>query len=36
MSSDMPYSLWVGSHTGQCGNTEPGGGAGKIYCFVGP
>jgi hypothetical protein len=36
MNSDEPYSRWVGSHTGQCGNTEPGGGAGKIYCFVGP
>jgi hypothetical protein len=33
---EPPYSRWVGSHTGQCGNTEPGGGAGKIYCFVGP
>jgi hypothetical protein len=34
--ANPPYSRWVGSHTGQCGNTEPGGGAGKIYCFVGP
>jgi hypothetical protein len=34
--AEPPYSRWVGSHTGQCGNTQPGGGAGKIYCFVGP
>jgi hypothetical protein len=36
MNSAEPYSIWNGSHTGQCGNTQPGGGAGKIYCFVGP
>ena len=36
MNSEEPYSIWNGSHTGQCGNTQPGGGAGKIYCFVGP
>lgn len=36
MNSNPPYSRWTGSHTGQCGNTQPGGGAGKIYCFVGP
>jgi hypothetical protein len=36
MNSAEPYRFWPGSHTGQCGNTQPGGGAGKIYCFVGP
>ncbi|HET6339319.1 MAG TPA: hypothetical protein VFG30_39155 [Polyangiales bacterium] len=30
------YSFWNSVHTGQCGNTAPGGGAGRIYCFVGP
>jgi hypothetical protein len=28
------YRVWQSSHTGQCGNTAPGGGAGKIYCFA--
>ena len=36
MNAESPYSRWVGSHTGKCDDTEPGGGAGKIYCFVGP
>ena len=36
MNSAAPYNQWAGSHTGMCGNTQPGGGAGKIYCFVGP
>lgn len=36
MNSAAPYNQWAGSHTGQCNNTQPGGGAGKIYCFVGP
>jgi hypothetical protein len=36
MNSDEPYSIWNGSHTGQCGDTQPGGGSGRIYCFVGP
>jgi hypothetical protein len=35
-SSDAQYNSWSGVHTGQCGNTQPGGGAGKIYCFVAP
>jgi hypothetical protein len=35
-SSAAPYNQWAGSHTGQCGNTQPGGGAGRLYCFVGP
>jgi len=34
-SSDPPYNQWAGSHTGTCSNTSPGGGAGKLYCFVG-
>jgi Protein of unknown function (DUF1554) len=25
---------WNASHTGQCANTAPGGGAGRIYCFA--
>jgi hypothetical protein len=36
MKTESPFFYWNGSHTGQCGNTEPGGGAGRIYCFVGP
>lgn len=36
MDTGGNFGLWTGSHTGQCGNTQPGGGAGKIYCFVGP
>jgi len=36
MSGAMPYNYWNSSHTGQCGNTTPGGGAGRIYCFVAP
>jgi len=35
MNPGPPYNQWAGSHTGQCGNTSPGGGAGRIYCFVG-
>lgn len=30
-----PYNQWAGSHTGSCSDVLPGGGAGKIYCFVG-
>lgn len=36
MKAEGNFVLWTGSHTGQCGDTKPGGGAGKIYCFVGP
>ncbi|HYO98080.1 MAG TPA: hypothetical protein VER33_26430, partial [Polyangiaceae bacterium] len=36
MATTGNYPNWTGSHTGQCGNTQPGGGAGKIYCFVAP
>jgi hypothetical protein len=36
MNDAEPYSRWTGAHTGQCGDTQPGGGAGKLYCFVGP
>ena len=38
MKLGPPYNQWAGAHnTGtMCGNTSPGGGAGKIYCFVGP
>jgi hypothetical protein len=25
---------WNSAHTGQCANTAPGGGAGRIYCFA--
>lgn len=28
------FTSWNSSHTGQCGNTVPGGGAGRIYCFA--
>jgi hypothetical protein len=27
-------SSWNSSHTGQCANTAPGGGAGRFYCFA--
>jgi hypothetical protein len=30
------YASWNSVHTGQCGDTAPGGGAGRIYCFVAP
>lgn len=36
MAATGNYINWSGSHTGQCSDTAPGGGAGKIYCFVGP
>ena len=36
MSTTGSYTYWNSAHTGQCGNTSPGGGAGRIYCFVGP
>jgi len=36
MSTLDMYVHWTSSHTGQCGNTAPGGGAGRIYCFVAP
>ena len=36
MAATGNYIIWNSSHTGQCGDTAPGGGAGKIYCFVGP
>jgi hypothetical protein len=35
MNSAPPYNQWAGAHTGMCGDTSPGGGAGRIYCFVG-
>jgi hypothetical protein len=35
MNPAPPYNQWAGAHTGQCGDTAPGGGAGRIYCFVG-
>ncbi|HET9953666.1 MAG TPA: hypothetical protein VFQ61_04145 [Polyangiaceae bacterium] len=28
------YVYWNSVHTGQCGDTAPGGGAGKLYCFT--
>lgn len=36
MSMAAMYTPWNSSHTGQCANTAPGGGAGRIYCFVAP
>jgi hypothetical protein len=36
MNSMEPYNHWNSVHTGQCANTTPGGGAGRIYCFVAP
>lgn len=36
MNANAPYLYWAGAHTGQCGDTAPGGGAGRIYCFVAP
>jgi hypothetical protein len=35
-STAEPYPHWSSVHAGQCGNTTPGGGAGRIYCFVAP
>ena len=29
-------SFWNAAHPGTCADTMPGGGAGRIYCFVGP
>jgi hypothetical protein len=36
MSTADPYPYWESSHNGSCSNPMPQGGAGKIYCFVGP
>jgi hypothetical protein len=36
MSNAPPYNSWNSSHTGMCSNTTPGGGRGRIYCFVAP
>jgi hypothetical protein len=36
MATTGTYPIWNASHTGQCANTIPGGGLGRIYCFVGP
>jgi hypothetical protein len=30
------YTYWNAAHTGMCGDTAPGGGAGRLYCFVAP
>ena len=35
MNAAAPYNQWAGAHTGTCSDTGPGGGAGKLYCFVG-
>ena len=35
MGTTGALSYWNSAHTGMCGNTAPGGGAGRIYCFVG-
>jgi len=36
MNSMPPYNHWNSVHTGMCNDTAPGGGAGRIYCFVAP
>ena len=36
MATTGTYSYWNAAHTGMCSNTTPGGGAGRIYCFVAP
>jgi hypothetical protein len=36
MNMAAPYNQWAGSHTVPCNNITQGGGAGRIYCFVGP
>jgi len=30
------YTFWSGTHSSGCADPTPAGGAGKIYCFVGP
>jgi len=30
------YTFWSGTHASGCADPTPAGGAGKIYCFVGP
>jgi hypothetical protein len=35
-SNMPPYNSWNSSHDGSCSNPAQTGGAGKIYCFVGP
>ncbi len=35
MATTGTFTVWNASHTGQCANTTPGGGAGRIYCLVG-
>jgi hypothetical protein len=35
-STTGTYSYWNSAHTGMCSDTAPGGGAGRLYCFVGP
>jgi hypothetical protein len=36
MATTGTLTSWNAAHTGQCNNTTPGGGAGRLYCFVGP
>jgi hypothetical protein len=36
MGTTGSLSYWNAAHTGMCADTAPGGGAGRIYCFVGP
>ena len=36
MSTTPPTNQWTGAHEGFCNDTVMRGGAGKIYCFVGP
>ena len=36
MAATGNFVIWNGSHTSPCGNLASTGGAGKLYCFVGP
>jgi hypothetical protein len=36
MATTGNFPIWNGSHTSSCGNLASTGGAGKLYCFVGP
>jgi hypothetical protein len=36
MATTGNFPIWNGSHTSPCGDLASTGGAGKLYCFVGP
>jgi hypothetical protein len=36
MATTNNLDSWNAAHTGMCSNTAPGGGAGRLYCFVAP